>query len=50
MMFHIYNYSSGKIAYFNRPIFLVYCFFDYVINDRISSYESYFTWLEALMF
>ena len=25
-MFHIWHCSSGKIAYFNRPIFLVYSF------------------------
>ena len=39
--FHIYHCSSGKITYFNTPIFLVYSFFIYAINDRITNLDVF---------
>ena len=49
IMFHICHCSSGKIAYFNRPIF-VCSFFNYAIDDRISNYDCCSLWREALRF
>ena len=50
IMFHICHCSSGKIQYFNRPIFLVCSFFNYAIDNRISNYDCCSFWIEALRF